>query len=405
MATSPVIEGVKGQRDQGMVSLNEASSALLNNLGGGTRAPASRKKVREGGFNAAAHGLRGLAAMMVLIAHILGGTAKHIYADHPAYVEAVKAPWYLGTFGVELFFVISGFVILPSAMRYAPREFALRRFLRLYPLFFVLSLLFVALNAATNAYPAINTVIALLAGFFFLNLFVGTEQLTPNAWSLTYEVMFYILMYGIVHFAVRRRHWFGGVAVLAGLAFLIAFPIAIYFVMGAAIRLASRHEWQVPVNRRLIEAASLILMIGFASQGHFEYLWSDFANPVVVPIIIFTGIYFYFAVMPGSLTAAALDNPVMRYLGTVSYSLYLVHPYTYFLARQVFDRMGLFTDSVGLSIAIFSCVVVAITIPLTHLVHVSLELWPYQHFFRQRIYREKTAVQPPSVPGVQESHA
>lgn len=380
-----------------MTIANEASSALMTSAVISGAAP-SRGGARKAGareFNAAAHGLRGLAAMMVLVAHILGGTAKHIYADNLAYVEAVKAPWYLGTFGVELFFVISGFVILPSAMRYAPREFALRRFLRLYPLFFVLSLLFVALNAVTNAYPTINTVESIVSGLLFLNLFTGTEQLTPNAWSLTYEVMFYILMFAIVHFAVQRRQlWQGGLAVAAGLAFLIAFPIAIYFVLGALIRLVSQREWRAPVPARLLEAISLILMIGFASQGHFEYLWSDFRNPVVVPIIVATACYFYFAVLPGSLTAVALDNRAMRYLGTVSYSLYLVHPYTYFLARWAFDRLGLFTDSVAPSIALFGSVVIALTLPVTHLIHVTLELGPYQRVFRQGVYREKPSPTP-----------
>ncbi|WP_189338487.1 acyltransferase family protein [Sphingobium sp. SCG-1] len=389
-----------------MTIANEASSALMNGTVTSSAAPsrggASKARARE--FNAAAHGLRGLAAMMVLVAHILGGTAKHIYADNLTYVEAVKAPWYLGTFGVELFFVISGFVILPSAMRYAPREFALRRFLRLYPLFFVLSLLFVALNAVTNAYPAINTFQSIVSGLLFLNLFTGTEQLTPNAWSLTYEVMFYILMFAIVHFAVQRRQlWQGGVAVAAGLAFLIAFPIAIYFVLGALIRVVSQREWRAPVPPKLLEAVSLILMIGFASQGHFEYLWSDFRNPVVVPIIIATACYFYFAVLPGSLTAVALDNRAMRYLGTVSYSLYLVHPYTYFLARWVFDRLGLFTDSVGLSIALFGSVVIVLTLPITHLIHVTLELGPYQRVFRQGVYREKPS-QAPTAHGLARAH-
>ncbi|MFZ2982035.1 MAG: hypothetical protein WA085_13465, partial [Sphingobium sp.] len=91
------------------------------------------------------------------------------------------------------------------------------------------------------------------------------------------------------------------------------------------------------------------------------------------------------------LTARALDNRLMRYLGTVSYSLYLVHPYTYFLARWAFDRYGLFTSDVAASIALFTCIVVLLTMPLTHVVHISLELWPYQRFFRQRIYRRRGA--------------
>lgn len=346
---------------------------------------------RTGDFNVAAHGLRGLAAVMVLFAHILGGTAEHIYGHDEAYVQAVKAPWYLGTFGVELFFVISGFVILPSALRYAPREFALRRFLRLYPLFAALSVIFVALNAVTNAYPKLNNADTVISGFLFINLFTGTEQLTPNAWSLTYEVMFYVLMCGIVHFCVRKRHMMTGVPmVLLALIFLTAFPIAVYFLMGCAIWLMTRRAWSMRIDARIPEAVTLCLTILFAAQGHFEYRWSDFQNPVVVPIILATGCYFYFAVQPGSLTAAALDNRLMRYLGTVSYSLYLVHPYTYYLTRWLFAKLGWFTDNVTLSIAIFAAVVVALTIPLTHLVHVTLELWPYQHFFRQRIYREKT---------------
>ncbi|CAH0351381.1 hypothetical protein SPH9361_01578 [Sphingobium sp. CECT 9361] len=348
------------------------------------------KKVSD--FNVAAHGLRGLAAVMVLFAHILGGTAKHIYADVPAYVEGIKAPWYLGTFGVELFFVISGFVIFPSTLRYLPREFALRRFFRLYPLFFALSLIFIALNAGTNAYPKINSVETVVAGLLFLNLFTGTEQLTPNAWSLTYEVMFYILVYSIVYFVVHKRNMAAAIVmVLIATLFLVAFPIAVYFLMGVGIRLASRSEWAPRISPRFLEIAFLLLMLLFASQGHFEYRWEDFRHPAVIPIMLSTGFYFFFAVMPGSLTARALDNRLMRYLGTVSYSLYLVHPYTYFLARWAFDRYGLFTSDVAASIALFTCIVVLLTMPLTHVVHISLELWPYQRFFRQRIYRRRGA--------------
>ena len=104
--------------------------------------------------------------------------------------------------------------------------------------------------------------------------------------------------------------------------------------------------------------------------------------------ILSTGLYFYFAVLPNSLTCMALDNRVMRYFGTVSYSLYLVHPYVYYLVRSAFSRAGWFTVDVTTSIGLFALAVVALTIPATHLVHVSLELWPYQRFFRQKIYRE-----------------
>jgi len=343
-------------------------------------------------FNVAAHGLRGLAALMVLFAHILGGTARHVYQDNAAYVEAIRTPWYFGTFGVQLFFVISGFVILPSAMRYRPGEFALRRFLRLYPLFFVLSLAFVGLNAATNAYPRLNTWPAIVSGLSFLNLLTGTEQLTPNAWSLTYEVMFYVLVCAVIESAVRRRARIAGsVAVMMASTFVFAFPMALYFLTGAAIRIASQHLCVPTIAARLLECVSLALMLFFASRGHFEYHWRDLGNPVVVGIIVSTGLYFYFAILPRSLTALVCDNSVIRYLGTISYSLYLVHPYVYLPVRTVFEHSGLFTTDVTGSIALFGAIVVVLSIGGAQLAHVTLELWPYQRFFRQKVYRPSAA--------------
>ena len=142
---------------------------------------APSERIGKTEFNPAAHGLRGVASMMVFCAHILGGTAIHIYQDNPSYVAAVAGMWHFGRYGVELFFAISGFVILPSVLRYAPVEFALRRFLRLYPLFLVLTLLFAALNAATNSYPELNSPEAVVAGLLFLNLLTDTDHITPTS--------------------------------------------------------------------------------------------------------------------------------------------------------------------------------------------------------------------------------
>src|SRR5690606_4351233 len=102
-----------------------------------------------------------------------------------------------------LFFVISGFVIWPSVVRYSPGQFALRRFMRLYPLFLALTLLFMGLNLAANAYPHLNDAKTIAAALSFTNIFVGTEQLTPNAWSLSFEVMFYALTCATVFFTLH----------------------------------------------------------------------------------------------------------------------------------------------------------------------------------------------------------
>ncbi|WP_340313070.1 acyltransferase family protein [Rhizorhabdus argentea] len=344
-------------------------------------------------FNVAAHGLRGVASVLVLAAHIAGGTARHIYAADADYVSLVEHPWYLGTFGVEIFFVISGFVILPSVMKYNLGEFALRRFVRIYPLFFMLSLVFVALNAVTDAYPKLNDLPTVIAGFLFVNLFTGTEQLTPNAWSLSFEICFYALTALVVTCAVKRRSAVAGaLAIGTALAFLIAFPITCYFIIGLVLRLTFRAEQKATATSRVAEAASLALVIWFASRAHFDYTaWSQFQDPVVLPIVVSLGCYFYLALRQGSLTAGALDRAVFRYIGTVSYSLYLVHPFAYFALRAIFVRSGLFTDNIALSMALFATAVFAASFLLTHFAHALFERWPYQRVFHQAVYREKPA--------------
>ncbi|WP_419815386.1 acyltransferase family protein [Glacieibacterium sp.] len=340
-------------------------------------------------FNVAAHGLRGLASVMVLMAHIIGGTARHIYPDDLSYVLATRHPWYLGTFGVQLFFVISGFVIVPSALKYRPGDFALRRFLRIYPLFFVLSLFFIAINAMTNSYPKINNLGAIVSGLLFTNLFTGTEQLTPNAWSLTFEVVFYVLTCAIMHFTIRHKiPLLSGIAIVAAAVFAMYFPIAVYFMVGVLVRYLYP---AAPLSRGLqrgLECCCFFALIWLASRAHFEYHWTDFQDPVVIPLILVTGCFFYLAVAPGSATNAIMDNRVARYVGTISYSLYLVHPYIYFGVRTAFSHLKWFGPDIARSMTLFGAVVVVLSFVVSHFVHLTLERAPYAWYFRQRIYRD-----------------
>ncbi|MCA0014334.1 acyltransferase [Mesorhizobium sp. B292B1B] len=353
---------------------------------------ASAKRAGDNSFNVAAHGLRGIASLMVFFAHLLGGTAEHVYASNSAYVDRITPFWNFGTFGVCLFFVISGFVILPSAIRYSPAQFAARRFLRLYPLFFALSLLFIVLNATTNFYPETNNLTAVLAGLTFLNLATHTEQLTPNAWSLTFEVWFYVFTAAFVFLTVRRPTRLGTIALgLLAALFVARYPIALYFLAGGLIRLAyDRYEWVSLGRHRLAESGALAACVFLASRGHYDYHWSDFQNAELPLLMVATGLYFFLAVSRNSLTALLLGNRLLRYFGTVSYSLYLVHPYTYFLTRSLFSRAHLFSDNVAVSMGAFILVAAAITWVLTHFANRTLELWPYEFVYHQKIYRSNS---------------
>lgn len=351
--------------------------------------PKTPVRTERGRFNEATHGLRGLASLAVFWAHLLGGTAEHIYDDNDFYVSLIFAPWSIGVWGVELFFAISGFVILPSVARYSLGQFALRRFLRIYPLFFVFSVIFIILNAITNEYPHTNNLEAIAAGLLFLDLFTGTEQLTPNAWSLTFEVIFYTL--AAVGFAViiRKPNKLAAIGfILVSCLFLYHYPIAVFFLGGAVVRLL--YDRDIRPNDdvgRVAEVAFALACILLAGSFHFGFSQEDMASPYAWALAISTIGYFYFAVQPGSLTTMATRHAWIVYLGTVSYSLYLVHPYTYYAVRGVFERYDLFTDNWLASMILFFLVTTPLTLAVTHIAHRLLEVRVYQWFFEQRIYR------------------
>ncbi|MBO0662492.1 acyltransferase [Jiella sp. MQZ9-1] len=343
-------------------------------------------------FNRATHGLRGIASVMVFLAHLIGGTAEHIYAGRADYVDGVAPFWNFGTYGVFLFFVISGFVILPSALRYSASEFAARRFMRIYPLFFVLSLVYVALNALTHVEPKTNDPGAILAALTFVNIFTRTLQLTPNAWSLTFEVWFYVMtVIGVIVF-VKTPSRTAQILLLVFVGyFLSRFPSAFYFIGGLLVRVIADGTKLLQRPRPVLEAIAFAALVALASRGHWGYRWSDMHNPVLPALIVVTTAYFALAIAPGSLTARLLDNRAAAWLGTISYSLYLVHPYTYLATRMSFAHLGWFGDTITLSMTAFIAVTTLVTLPATILAHRLLERAPYEWVFKQRVFATGSA--------------
>ncbi|WJF91853.1 acyltransferase [Paraburkholderia bonniea] len=148
--------------------------------------------------------LRAIAALLVL--------AFHQYAVEGKYFGAHAIPHVLGLFGtcgVDLFFVISGFVMTRVTRgRFASREqskvFLLHRFLRVYPIYWFYSLIVLAVMLvmpqwvnATTGHQA-----NLLSSFLLLPS--STLPLLLQGWTLTYEMFFYLVFAGLVAFIAER---------------------------------------------------------------------------------------------------------------------------------------------------------------------------------------------------------
>jgi peptidoglycan/LPS O-acetylase OafA/YrhL len=166
-------------------------------------------------------GVRAIAIWMVLLAHIFyawpvpDGTFARIPG---ALLQAISHGW----LGVDLFFVLSGFlitgVLLDSRNKhYYFRNFYARRFLRIMPLYFTVVFAFVIFYP--NAWPY-----CLLSTFFAANLahmFGITVPHGPGAlWSLAVEEHFYLLWPVLVYVLDRRK-----LAILAA-SIIVATPIA-----------------------------------------------------------------------------------------------------------------------------------------------------------------------------------
>jgi peptidoglycan/LPS O-acetylase OafA/YrhL len=243
-------------------------------------------------FNNAVHALRALAVLMVFAVHLLDSFNTYFFPHSAALNAAMPFVKRFGTFGVELFFVISGFVIMNSVRKYALNEFLLRRLIRIYPLFAAFTLAFFALSWSTSFRPHAAslpapgpTIEAALLNLSFLNIYFGTPALSPNAWSLTFEANFYIFA-GIACFFLRQRLL--GLSILllpVMIAFLVAFPIAAYFVAGCL--LYALRGLQPNAFPRSLQAAVLVAWCALAATIDHETVSASSMVLLAASVIFF----------------------------------------------------------------------------------------------------------------------
>jgi len=181
-------------------------------------------------------GMRGLAVGLVFFVHFFDFFHGYITPD-----SALHLPFYvlatIGNLGVDLFFVISDYLIYGILLRrdqtYA--KFWKRRIVRIYPVFLVAYVTYVALSLALPGFdqigdPGMNTGVWLLLNLFLLPGIVQVRPLIMVAWSLSYEFFYYLFSPMVVgglrlwSWAQRSRVWFvAGVYVACAIA-LFLFP-------------------------------------------------------------------------------------------------------------------------------------------------------------------------------------
>lgn len=319
--------------------------------------------------------LRGIAAIAVVLFHL---TTR--YMELFSFKSSPIISFPLGHHGVNLFFIISGFVIFMTLEKTArPLDFVVSRFSRLFPVYWVAVFVTFALTHWLGLPGKLVSFGAAVANMLMLHGLFRVPHVDGVYWTLEVELLFYFGMFFLFCIgALSRIHW----ALMALLAlrllyfvmhqaFGIDLPWILYrlsilayipwFAIGISIYLATSRkaqgQWKAPAFTAALAIATLLIVesIGLAALA--------LAMAAAV-----------FLAASGRLTW--LRNPVLAWLGAISYPLYLVHENIGWSVQLRLVEMGVPTDLIVL-------IALVLVLALATLLNRLVEL-PAMHWIRSR---------------------
>jgi exopolysaccharide production protein ExoZ len=262
--------------------------------------------------------LRGLAAMIVVISH-----ADTWYMIRTPLVMDYKL--YLGDFGVQLFFILSGYLIWQSLGRLLPmpggwRQYLIRRVTRIAPLYYgslaIILLISPYVKWSFDADHSFDNVALHLVFAQSLSL-TAAHTINPVVWTLTYEVIFYIAAPLLWSF---RRHisWiFVASIILCVVGWMTKPPV----VGGALIVMPSflvgslfAEKKALPNAFSMLAAVAIACVCGLLAAP-------EFVSTVFWAVAVFAAAALLVAHGLGS----TLPIKALAPIGVVSYSLYIWH--------------------------------------------------------------------------------
>jgi peptidoglycan/LPS O-acetylase OafA/YrhL len=231
---------------------------------------------------AALDGLRFLAALSVVLFHFMGQTPNAMtgiwgrpYQETFPHAHA----WFaFGRLGVQLFFLISGFVICMSAWGRSPRDFFISRVTRLYPMYWVAVVASAAVIYLADTPFGRPNARLLFANLTMLQHPLGVDNLDPVYWTLWPELCFYVTFAVVVWkgLTYRRVVVFCGLwtlaAVLAPSAHIPLLTLVVnpasapFFIAGMAFHLMHRYR-STPLLWGIV-AMSWLLALHFLTAPH-----------------------------------------------------------------------------------------------------------------------------------------
>ncbi|TDS76658.1 peptidoglycan/LPS O-acetylase OafA/YrhL [Comamonas sp. JUb58] len=307
-----------------------------------------------------------------------------VVAHHTKAVTGFSIPFigdYGGLLGVELFFIISGFLITESACRSNLRKYVIHRLFRIFPAYWFTYLLLgipagIFLKADQDWWA------------FFLNL-VNLQQLSPKAliaydvlhvtWTLTVELIWYFIAPLFILGKARWALWWLAASLVISTCWSF-FAAQGYFNAWFADGFASLQNPADPGQVGIIINNAFPAQMFFFIFGGCIYFYKDFffrinetvINATIIALLLLIGVYqgklpspiFLTGIGLGALMIKVLRAPptkdkILPRIGKISYSIYLVHfPIIIFFAQKFSGSLGNISIALGyLTIFIVSNVV------------------------------------------------
>lgn len=288
-------------------------------------------------------GLRGLAVIAVLIAHLPSAAAGRIHSALPQLMHMS------GYWGVDQFFVLSGFLItrilLSDRINGTPlRFFLIRRCLRIFPIYYATIALFAVLAPSM----ALVWCALYLSNYYFV--FNSDWHLLRHTWSLCIEEHFYVV-WPLVVYRLSPRASRKALFLLMGLSLSFSSLLVIARVPQAASLIyqsTPSRVWSLGIGALLAYASGGLFRFPTVRPAPYALCGFIFCAAAVFAARSGRGALAYLAMVPGyslisfalvlavvvgdklpALFSRLLGSRPLRLTGKISYGLYLYHPIVY----------------------------------------------------------------------------
>jgi peptidoglycan/LPS O-acetylase OafA/YrhL len=282
--------------------------------------------------------LRAIAALMVLLLHI--NSKEEQYAGS---VGLLSASFDIGHTGVDLFFLISGFVMVYTTRlpeKRNPRIYIRTRFIRIYPIYWLVMVVTLLLYLLLGIVFPDQT-----DGFilFFDMLLIPTGKLPVLnvAWTLIHEVYFYLVFAISLFFARSRLVWFlivwlflltvgtsMGMNAVHPAFDLVFHPLTVEFIVGACIGVliiqGARNWGRMTLWCGMIWLLFIALYRFYTNAPPFPSNWLRvLLSMPPLGLILYGSVVL--ELLSGRPKQQGVIRRILRQIGDASYGLYLVH--------------------------------------------------------------------------------